>query len=318
MPLIDMPLDKLQSYTGVNPKPADFDAYWARALAELDAVKPEVALEEAEFRLRHARCHHLRFNGTGGARVYAKLLRPKGVTSAPAVVFFHGYTGSSGDWATYLGYVGAGFVVAALDCRGQGGRSEDAGGVIGNTHHGHIIRGLEDEPDKLLFRHIYLDTVRLARIVMDLDEVDPGRVGATGSSQGGGLTIACASLEPRIRRCASVYPFLSDYRRVWNMDLGKGAYQEVTDYFRRFDPTHEREEETFTRLGYIDIHHLSPRIKADTLMFTGLMDQICPPSTQFAAYNPIDAPKRMVIYPDFGHEGLPGASDSTFEHLLAL
>ena len=318
MPLIDMPLDKLQSYTGVNPKPADFDAYWARALAELDAVKPEVSLEEAEFSLPHAICHHLNFNGTGGARVYAKLLRPKGVTSAPAVVFFHGYTGSSGDWATYLGYVGAGFVVAALDCRGQGGRSEDAGGVIGNTHHGHIIRGLEDEPDKLLFRHIYLDTVRLARIVMDLDEVDPGRVGATGGSQGGGLTIACASLEPRIRRCASVYPFLSDYRRVWNMDLGKGAYQEVTDYFRRFDPTHEREEETFTRLGYIDIHHLSPRIKADTLMFTGLMDQICPPSTQFAAYNLIDAPKRMVIYPDFGHEGLPGASDSTFEHLLAL
>lgn len=29
MPLLfDMPLDKLHSYQGTNPKPADFDAYW--------------------------------------------------------------------------------------------------------------------------------------------------------------------------------------------------------------------------------------------------------------------------------------------------
>ena len=57
---------------------------------------------------------------------------------------FHGYTGDSGDWADKLGYVLAGFTVAAMDCRGQAGLSEDKGGVNGNTLHGHIIRGLED------------------------------------------------------------------------------------------------------------------------------------------------------------------------------
>ncbi len=53
-------------------------------------------------------------------------------------------------------------------------------------------------------------------------------------------------------------------------------------------------------------------------MFTGLMDTICPPSTQFAAYNKITSKKGVVIYPDFGHEGLPGEGDRTFNFMLGL
>lgn len=174
-----------------------------------------------------------------------------------------------------------------------GGLSEDKGGVLGNTLQGHIIRGLDDpNPDNLLFRDIFLDTAMLARIIMDMPFVDRNRVGATGGSQGGGLTIACASLVPEIKRLAPVFPFLSDYKRVWEMDLAKDAYVELQQYFRRFDPRHLRKEETFTKLGYIDIQHLADRIKGEVLMATGLMDTICPPSTQFAVYNKIKSKKK--------------------------
>jgi cephalosporin-C deacetylase len=203
---------------------------------------------------------------------------------------FHGYSGSSGDWCDKLAYVANGFSVAALDCRGQGGLSEDAGSVRGNTLRGHIIRGLDDSPDRLLFRQIFLDCAQLAGIVMSMEEVDPDRVGATGGSQGGGLTLACAALEPRIRRCAPVFPFLCDYLRVWEMDLDVAAYDELRTYFRLFDPLHEHKDEAFTRLGYIDCQHLAPRIRAETMLSFGLIDSICPPSSQFAAYNKIRAP----------------------------
>ncbi len=53
-------------------------------------------------------------------------------------------------------------------------------------------------------------------------------------------------------------------------------------------------------------------------MLTTLIDNICPPSTQFAAFNAIAAEKRMVIYPDFGHESLPGGNDQIFSHQLEL
>jgi cephalosporin-C deacetylase len=153
---------------------------------------------------------------------------------------------------------------------------------------------------------------------MALPEVDPKRVGAKGGSQGGGLTLACAALEPRIVRAAPVFPFLCDYQRVWEMDLARDAYEELDYYFRRFDPTHERENEIFTRLGYIDVQHLADRIDASVLMTTCLMDTVCPPSTQFAAYNKIRSPKEMVIYPDFAHEELPGNRDRIFEYLSAM
>jgi cephalosporin-C deacetylase len=164
----------------------------------------------------------------------------------------------------------------------------------------------------------FLDFAQLARIAMGLPEVDPDRVGATGGSQGGALTLACAALEPRVRRIVSVVPFLCDYKRVWEMDLAKDAYDELKYYFRCFDPGHRREDEIFTRLGYIDCQHLAPRIRAATAFVTGLMDTICPPSTQFAAYNKISAPKEIWIYPDYAHETPPEASDRTFEFLAQL
>ena len=54
------------------------------------------------------------------------------------------------------------------------------------------------------------------------------------------------------------------------------------------------------------------------MMHVGLMDPICPPSTQFAAYNKISSPKQMVIYPDFSHEHLPGEADRTLNFMLGL
>jgi len=47
----------------------------------------------------------------------------------------------------------------------------------------------------------------------------------------------------------------------------------------------------------------------------GLMDEICPPSTQFAAYNKITSPKSTRIYPDFGHEPLPDHGEAIFQFL---
>ena len=320
MPVFEMPLEQLREYRGRNPRPDDFEDYWDAAIAEMKATKAEVELVPSEeIKAPFAECFDLYFTGVGGARVHAKYLRPKsGPTPHPAAVIFHGYSGSSGDWSDKLGYVGLGFSVAALDCRGQGGSSEDVGGVKGNTLHGHIIRGLDDAPEKLLFRQIYLDCAQLAGIVMERPEVDASRVGATGGSQGGGLTLACAALEPRVKRAAPIFPFLCDYQRVWEMDLAVNAYDELRAFFRMFDPLHQREQELFARLGYIDCQHLAPRIRAEMMMVTGLMDQVCPPSTQFAAYNKIESKKQMVIYPDFGHEGLPGVSDRVFSFMAAL
>ena len=317
MPMVDMPISELEKYTGVNPKPADFDEFWDKAIAEMKAVEPKVTFTKSEFQCPGAECYDMYFTGVNGARIYAKHLRPSKIEGKiPAVLLFHGYSGYSGEWYEKLSYVNAGFAVFAMDTRGQGGKSEDVGGVAGNTLNGHIIRGLDnDDPNKLLFRDIFLDTAELAGIAMNMDFIDETKICAHGGSQGGALTVACGALEPRVAKIAPIYPFLSDYKRVWDMDLDVDAYWELRQYFRNFDPAHERETEIFTKLGYIDLQHLAPRIKAKTLMITGLMDSVCPPSTQYAIYNKLNCEKKHILYPDYGHEAIKTASDKVFMFL---
>ncbi len=317
MPLVDMPLAELLTYQGRNPKPADFDAFWDASLAEMRSVDPSVSLVRKDFGADFAECFELRFNGTRGGSVFAKYVRPKGRSSCPALLRFHGYSGNGGDWSSALSWAARGFAVASMDCRGQGGSSVDADSYQGMTLRGHIVRGLDGPPEGMYFRNVFLDTAQLARVVADFDEVDAARIGATGGSQGGGLTLACAALAP-IKMAAPVFPFLCDYQRVWEMDLAKDAYDEMRYYFRSFDPLHSRESEVFTKLGYIDNQHLASRIRGEILLIGGLMDTITPPSTYFSAYNRIAGAKRHVLYPDFGHEGLPGSDDLIWEFFAGL
>lgn len=79
------------------------------------------------------------------------------------------------------------------------------------------------------------------------------------------------------------------------MDLAEEVYEELKTYFRQYDPHHEREDEIFNTLGYIDVKNIVNRIKGKVLMSITLMDNICPPSTQFAAYNRITSEKKSYI-----------------------
>ncbi|MCL2571241.1 MAG: acetylxylan esterase [Defluviitaleaceae bacterium] len=320
MPALDFPLEQLKQYKGSSPLPKDFDSYWDKGLKELDAAGTSYTLEEAEFSAPGVKCAYLYFTGVGGARVCCKFLCPENIKGKiPGIAMFHGYSGDSGGWVDKLAYAYAGYAVLALDVRGQRGRSEDNLSVPGITLRGHIIRGLESgDPEKLFFRNVFLDTAQTARILMAMDFVDENRVGATGGSQGGALTVACAALEPKVKMNAPIYPFLSDYRRIWAMDLFKGAYEELTYYIKGKDPRQQRMDEMFEMLGYIDVSNLAPRIKGETYMFFSLMDDICPPSTQFAIYNRITAKKTCEIYPNHGHEGLPESNELIFNFFKGL
>lgn len=319
MPLIDMQLKDLQCYYGVNPCPNDIDYYWDEAIDEMKSINPDIDIEKADFQWDGVKCYDMYYTGVQGGRIYSKLLIPENADkNHPGVVRYHGYHGNSQDWSQYLALALSGFTVAAMDVRGQGGKSSDGASYKGSTIKGQIIRGLDDNKRNLCFRHIFLDAAQLAGIVMSMDFVDKKRVGCYGNSQGGGLALAAAALEPRIKRVVSLHPFLCDYKRVWDMDLDKQAYEELQYYFRNFDPEHKREDEVFFKLGYIDVKNIVKRIKGKVLMGIGLMDDVCPPSTVFAAFNNIKSEKEIRVYPDYKHENMHFFNDLTYEFLKEL
>ena len=310
----------LFEYQGSSPCPSDIDKYWDDALAEMNSTDHKAEFIKKEFPSKIVDMYDLYYTGTKNAKIHAKVVIPKNrEEKMPAVLLFHGYGDSAPDWSDLLRYASQNYVVAFMDVRGQGGFSEDVGGYKSSTLERHFSRGIDGDKHDLLMRDVFLDTSLLAKIIMGLDFVDETRVATSGGSQGGALAVVCACLVPEIKKCAIQFPYLSDYKKNYELGAAAGAFHSAfAHYFRHYDPLHEREDEFFEKLGYIDIQNIAKRMKADLLMFTGLLDVSVPAISQFAMYNKVTSNKKAYIYPDYGHEGMVGCMDIIFEFLSDL
>lgn len=305
-------VSQYQDYQGSGHRPADFDAFWQRGLAEMHAVSPAVKQTPVPIKSNVAAAYDLWFNGVGNARIHAQLITPKNFDPATphrGLLMFHGYHCDAGDFTDKFGWAAEGFVVLALDARGQGGPSEDTTRTKGGTLTGLIIRGVEDGPAHLYFRSVFLDCAEAAGLLAAMPGVDPDRIYATGSSQGGGLTLATLGLVPSIHRAYVNYPYLCDYREAYALGAQHNGYDQLAYWFKYRDPLHKREDEFFDTLEYIDVQHFASRIKTPLVWAMGLQDQVAPVPTQFAAYNKLTGEKHLYTLPEFGHEFLPKVAD---------
>ncbi len=303
-------INNILNYKGIGQKPANFDEFWEKQLTFLDNRALEYELEQVAIPSNIANFYHLYFTGRDNARIHCQLITPKKIIGQyKGMLQFHGYHGDAGDFSDKVGWVAEGFVVLAMDARGQGGFSEDTTQTTGGVLKGLITRGIEEGPENLYFTKVFLDTAQAARILMNFDYVNAEEIYAQGASQGGGLTIACASLVPEIKKVIVSYPFLSDYRQAYLLGAQASAFEEIPYWFQFRDPLHKREAYFFDTLEYIDIQHLASRIKAEVHWIVGMQDTIVPPKTQLATYNQITSVKHLICLPEYGHEYLPKVSD---------
>lgn len=313
-----MKMKELENYSGSGIKPADFDAFWEDGLREMESLPLDYILDPVDIPSQVANFYHLTFKGVGGATIHCQLITPKETAGRnfKGLLQFHGYHTDSGDFQDKIGWAAEGFVVLAMDARGQGGLSEDRTQTSGGVMKGLIIRGMEEGKNNLYFRQVFLDTAHAARILKSMDFVNENRIYAQGASQGGGLTIACAGLVPDLYRIYVSYPFLSDYRKAYSLGAQTSAFEEIPYWFQFRDPLHKREKEIFDTLEYIDIQHFAPRIKAEVCWAVGMQDTIVPPITQMATYNNITTKKNLIILPEYGHEYLPKVSDDMRSYFI--
>ena len=319
MPLsVDMSLEQLKKYQGSSKKPDDFDEYWEDILKKRKFFSGNIEMKRNGFQTPFCECYDIFFHGIEETAIHVKYLKPRNTTGKiPAIIEFHGYGGCSKDWTYKLPYAACGIAVFSMECRGQMGDSTDSFGVQNHIRNCNLIRGVMT-PEDLYYKKVFLDALDLMDIVMEFDDININKIGTMGYSQGGGIVLALAALNTNVNKVFAVYPFLSDYKRCWDMDTG-AAYEEIKDYFRQRDPQHERENEFFNNLGYIDIQNMAHWIKADVVMTTGLMDKVCPPSTQFAVYNKLLCRKKHLIFPEYGHEDmLNGLQDENLKWAMEL
>lgn len=301
----DMPLEKLRKYRPKREEPRDFDAFWKRTLSETGKHDLGAKFELIDAGLKTLETFDVTFRGYGGQEIKGWFLLPKARDrKLPCLVEYIGYGGGRNFVTDWLFWASAGYAHFVMDTRGQGSvwSSGDTPDVepegSGPQVPGFMTRGILD-PEKYYYRRLFTDAVRAVEAARSHASVDPERIAVTGGSQGGGIAIAAAGLSRHVKVCMPDVPFLCHYRRATEM-INNYPYMEIANFCK----THRgRVEDVFRTLSYFDGVNLAARAKARALFSVGLMDDICPPSTVFAAYNHYAGPKDIRVWEYNYHDG---------------
>lgn len=305
MAFFDLPLEQLRTYRPEREEPEDFNNFWTDTLLEAHRTPLEARFERVDYGLKTVETFDVTFNGYGGQPIKGWFLVPRERSGQlGAVVEFIGYGGGRGFPTEWLLWASSGYAHLVMDTRGQGsawrkGDTPDLQPDGGNPHFpGFMTVGVLD-PRTYYYRRVFVDGVRAVEAARANPLVDPERVAVTGGSQGGGVSIAVAGLDPEVAVVMADVPYLCHFRRAVEI-TDSSPYNEIN----QFCQVHRDQVDTvFKTLSYFDGLNFAARIQGKALFSVGLMDEVCPPSTVFAAYNHLPGDKEIRIFPFNHHEG---------------
>lgn len=307
---VDMPLAEIRSYRPELAVPADLDRFWSDTLAEARAHHLGATFRPVDSGLTVLDTYDVTYAGFGGSPVRAWLHVPAGSRGPlPTVVEYVGYGGGRGLAHERILWAAAGYAHFVMDTRGQGsswavGDTPDPDATGAPSHPGFMTQGILD-PRTYYYRRIYTDAVRGIEAARAHPAVDPTRVAVTGGSQGGGISLAVAGLVDDLSAVAPDVPFLCDFPRATTL-VDTDPYAEIARYLKAH---RDHVEQVYETLSYFDAAILGRRATAPALFSVGLMDQVCPPSTVYAAFNHYAGPAEIREYPFNDHEGGEGFHD---------
>ena len=303
MAFFDLNESELQDYKPAIREPKDFDSFWSETLSDSRTKAADPTLSKVDVAVSEFDVSDLRFSGFNGEEIAAWLIRPK--RPKGVVIEYNGYGGGRGLPHERLWWAASGYSYIFMDTRGQGS-AWGSGGVTPDNHgsdpaaNGFMTKGVQSK-DSYYYRRVYTDATLLVDAARNLD-LGSDRIILCGGSQGGGITLAAAGLSEDIAAALPDVPFLCHFERALSLTDGF-PYKEIANYLSIH---RDKVESTLDTLSYFDGVNFAKRSSAPALFSTALMDQICPPSTVFAAKNHYAGESEIAVYPFNGHEGGQG------------
>ena len=273
-------------------QPKDLTEFWRRTTKELALTKLKPSLQEVpeqsgrEFTTYSVVMESFRGRCIRGWYSVPKDPAPSG--GFPAVLAVPGYGGEK-PIPTHV--VSSGFSLLTLYPRGQG-ESRHEWELESGTK---LIYRIDDK-EEYYYRGAYMDCVRGLDFLCSRPEVDAARLGMWSRSQGGGLTLATAALDHRLRVAVAEEPFLCNYPVA--VDITTSPYRELCDYAAQHP---EQRQAILETLSYFDCKNLAAQIECPILMNIGLKDETCPYKTIMPVFEQIPGPKAIHVYPELSH-----------------
>jgi len=282
-----------EDYGTTTRRPADFDRFWDDILAQVSRIPLNATIEPLPLRSTDAvEVFEVKYDSLDQVRIACWYCLPRRRTGRlPAIIHVPGYVSEP---MVPKGTAAKGYVALSVAPRGKlRSNSQFNPGYPGLLTH-HIT-----DRNAYSYHGFYVDALRAVDFLLAQPEVDPARIGVTGSSQGGALTIVVSALRREIACAAAGAPYLCGFLDSARLTHSY-PYEEINEYLRLHP---ERESAVRETLEYFDGINFAPAIQCPIIVNIGLHDDVCPPETGFAVYRAIGSSnKKLYPYANCMHD----------------
>jgi len=281
--------------------PTDWGRFWQEAIILAQRTELAPHLQRApEMDTSGQKAYRVDFgNNRDGSRMYGVLAIPKGQEGRKYAAILQLPGAGVHRFETIADY-GDSLITLSLGIHGipQDLPEELYKDLAEGSLHDYARMNVTDR-DAFYYKRVYIGCIRAIDFLYTLPEFDGQTVGVCGGSQGGGLSMAVAALDKRVRFLTVYFPALCD-QQAWTEERADGwphTFREAA----YADP--QLKKLAAQALSYYDIVNFASQIRVPGWYCTGYNDTVCPPTSVMAAYNRISAEKQLHIMPDAGHWG---------------
>jgi cephalosporin-C deacetylase len=283
-------------------KPADFQAFWDKALAENKTIPfdtkmrllPERCTEKVD--VYEVNLQNWRYSG----RLYGILTRPKAPGKYPALLKVPG----AGIRPYYgdIDMANDGIITFEIGIHGisvtQPQQVYDD--MIVGYQNAYWVNNLNNK-ETYFYKRVYQGCIRATDYLCSLPDWDGKNLGVMGSSQGGALSLVTAGLDSRITAVSVTHPAMCDMTG----DLQGRCGGWPMPFANKADWTRASHADNLETVGYYDALNFAKQVKAPTSWTFGYNDDIVCPTSVYAAYNATNAPKDLYLAVESVHYVFP-------------
>lgn len=277
--------------TQTHEEPSDFDAFWEKAIADMNAVAPEIIeMKEVSaqggfkaYKMKVACVGNDKW--TGETYVSGYLSYPEGASAGSLKMraTFQGYGVSSPSVSCSDGYITFAVCGHSIEVGEDSTYYTDlASGAL--KGHGWYATDNAD-PNEVYFKYMLLRDLQALRFMKQYFGSDGNglwdgkTITLSGASQGGFQVIALAALDSDVTSVNAGVPWLCDI----------GGYTDGKKIKSSFQP------EYCDSIRYFDTANFAKRVKCPVSISAGLGDPLCPPAGVAAMYNSLTCPRTLVF-----------------------
>ncbi len=282
--------------------PKDFKEFWDAQTAGLSRLPLDPKISPVDQPNANIELFEVSFANIDGRRSHGYLAKPKGATSLPIMISQPGmgvHPNGLKESRWVIANAALGFLALDMSAHDMPLERTAEDEAKWKKYMGYPYIGSDDRMT-YYYRHVFTGMIRGADYMTSRPDWNHKAIISSGGSQGGGLALIAAALDPRITAVVSIVPALGEHTGPLygrpdaapnNLIMGRDK--------KTPDP------KIIAATAYYDTVNFARFVKVPVLMSAGLIDPACPPTTVLSIYNSLSCPKQIDLAPLIGHNQGP-------------